>query len=50
MAMACNHSSAAVDTRKDRDAPLAVVVSQGMGEIDMTHFNVRFPYNNTVIS
>lgn len=50
MAMACNHSSVAVDTCKDGDAPLAVVVSQATRDIDMTHLKVCFLYNNTAIS
>lgn len=42
--MACNHASAAVDTRDDENTPLAVVATQGSGNIntvDTTHFNTN---------
>ena len=48
--MACNHFDAVVDTHNDEDKPIAVIVSQGIGDIDTSDFDVRFPFNNTTIS
>ena len=47
--MACNHSNAGVDTHDNESTPIAVVISQGIGDANTADFNVRFPSNTTFI-